>query len=86
MLELLKESWGKTDFALVVQAVVFTSIHVPALAHFGEASQALSGMASVLMMGLILGWLRERTGNLWMPSSAHLAFNTIYIISYTIGL
>jgi membrane protease YdiL (CAAX protease family) len=36
-------------------------------------------------VGLVLGWLYERTGSLWLPVVVHYAFNVIPLLGMTGG-
>jgi len=73
MVETLGESrrWS----IVIVAAIVFMFIH----ADFAtwEHWQALPGL---LVLGLVLGWLYERTGSLWPSILVHTGFNLLNIL------
>jgi membrane protease YdiL (CAAX protease family) len=51
--------------ANVVQATLFALVHVYPFRY-----------AHTFVLGLVLGWLRHRTGALWVPALVHLAINS----------
>lgn len=56
---------------VVVAAALFAVIHL------GAASW--NALPTLFVLGLILGWLYERTGSLWPPILLHAAFNAFNI-------
>lgn len=76
----LRESWGPWP-AIVLATVVFGAIHLPAI--IGEPSQQYATLVVIGLLGLVLGYLYERTGTIWVPAIAHGANNAvIFAIQY----
>lgn len=72
------KQWMSSDWALVMQALVFAVWHLGADTQFmgGDILQGLAlGIASHSMMGLALGIIFQRTRNLIAPSIVHVANN-----------
>lgn len=72
----LRESFSALG-AIGWSAVMFTLVHLPNLVAAPE-----SGVVSVpvwLVIGLVLGWLYERTGALLVPIAVHGLYNTIVL-------
>ncbi len=68
-LERLAGLRGRAWLVLVIQAVLFGLPH---------AYQGLGGMVVTAMVGLLLGWIRNRQrGNLWAAILAHAAVDTV---------
>ena len=68
----LKEAWDTTG-ALLVSAVIFSSVHILANAASGTVWTKLIPM--VALVGAMLAWAYLRTGNLWLPVGLHFAWN-----------
>ncbi len=65
--------------AIAVTALLFALVHwgaVPADARF-------SALPALLALGIALGWLMERTGNLIAPIAAHAAFNAVNLLLFS---
>ena len=56
--------------ALIVSSLLFASAHVEWI-----------HMALVLPIGLLLGWVRMRSGSLWPTIAAHIANNCVAVIA-----
>jgi membrane protease YdiL (CAAX protease family) len=72
----LKQSFSTTG-AIGWSAVLFTLVHLPNLVSNPEA-----GLVSIpvwLGIGLVLGWLYERTAALFVPIAVHGLYNTVVI-------
>lgn len=66
-----------TGGGLVAQALLFS---------LGHAYQGATGMASLFVVGLMLGWLYLRAGrNLWPAIAAHGLINTVSITLVYLG-
>ncbi len=63
--------WG----VVLLASLVFAMIHADL--NTGENWQALPGL---FVLGLILGWLYERTGSLWPSIIVHIGFNALNVI------
>lgn len=63
--------WG----VVIVAAFVFAMIHANTATW--ENWQALPGL---FVLGLVLGWLYERSGSLWPGIVLHMGFNTLNIV------
>lgn len=59
--------WG----VVFIAALVFVSIHVG-----GVSWQTLPGL---FVLGLVLGWLYERSGSLWPSIVVHIGFNALNV-------
>ncbi len=71
----LIQAWGKA-IGLVVMAVAFGLLHVPAL----EGSSPVTVVIALLFLtafGLLFGWVYLRTGSLWMPIGIHFAWDFV---------
>lgn len=82
----LRDSWGAWP-AIVLATVVFGAIHFPAI--IGDPSQQYATVLLTALLGLVLGYLYERTGTIWVPAIVHGANNAvIFAIQYAgaIGL
>jgi membrane protease YdiL (CAAX protease family) len=65
--------------ALVIASALFALVHwnaVPADARAGA-------LPALLMLGLLFGWLMERTGGLLAAVSAHAAFNAANLLLFS---
>ena len=72
------KQWMSSDWALVIQALVFAVWHLGADTQFmgGDILQGLAlGIASHSMLGLAVGIIFQRTRNLIAPSIVHVANN-----------
>ena len=85
---LLRRSYN-VDLVLLLQAAAFLVIHAPHRIWVGtttsDATLTIGGLASVFVMGWLLGWLRYRTGSLWMSTGCHLAYNSM-VLSFSFSL
>ncbi len=59
--------------AIIITSIVFAVPHMPSVAW-----QALPGL---VVVGLVLGWLYERTGSLLAPILVHMAFNGLMVLA-----
>ena len=59
---------GVRWLAIVVTSVLFALVH-----------GALWMMPPIFFLSLCLGYVYERTGNLWAPVTVHLAFNLVSV-------
>lgn len=58
--------------------VIFTAAALFSVVHLGATTwHALPGL---FVLGIVLGWLYERTGSLWPPVLVHAGFNAFNII------
>ncbi len=64
----LVERWGAVT-GIVVTSVLFGLFHI-------DPSQALPAIA----IGGWLGWLRHRSGSLWLPFAAHATNNFLFVV------
>ncbi|MFL5777843.1 MAG: CPBP family intramembrane glutamic endopeptidase [Chloroflexota bacterium] len=68
---------------MVRAALFFAFVHVLTIeaSSVGEGAQlALVGFATRIPVGLALGWLFVRRGNIWAPLGLHAAFNGILLV------
>lgn len=67
---------------LAVQAVIFLSIHIPGyVGVFGsDPVRLVRGFVVVFALGWLYGWLRHRSGSLWLPIVAHASYNLIGLL------
>jgi membrane protease YdiL (CAAX protease family) len=56
--------------ALILTAAIFSFIHLQ-----------FEGFLPRLLLGLVLGWLYWRTGNLWVPVIAHFFNNALQVVA-----
>ncbi len=68
----LKEAWDSTG-ALLVSGIIFGGMHVLANAAAGTNWTQLIPM--VALVGIMLAWAYMCTGNLWLPTGLHFAWN-----------
>ncbi len=72
----VERSWGVRP-AVWTTAVLFGAIHVPQL-RGGEPH-----VLAIFVVGLVLSWVRGRTGSLAPPYYMHLAYNTsLFVLLY----
>lgn len=73
----LKRAWGPWP-GIIGASALFGSLH-----YIGSGSGALAYVAFSFLLGCLLGYLYERTGNLVVPMVAHGGYNAaIYAIQY----
>ena len=73
----LRRSWGPWP-SIVGASALFGSLH-----YIGGGSGALAYVAFSFLLGILLGSLYERTGNLLVPAIAHGGYNAVlYAIQY----
>lgn len=76
----LRQSWGMWP-AIVSATVLFGLVHIPAIT--GGFGAQLSYALLVGILGLLLGYLYEYTGNILVPSLIHGAYNaTLFGLLY----
>lgn len=68
---LLKRAWGPWP-AIVGASALFGSLH-----YIGGGSGALAYVVFSFLLGILLGYVYERTGNLVVPALAHGVFNAV---------
>lgn len=74
---LLRRAWGPWP-AILGASALFGSLH-----YIGGGSGALAYVALSFLLGALLGYLYERTGNLVVPALAHGGYNAVlYAIQY----
>jgi membrane protease YdiL (CAAX protease family) len=71
---LLRRSWGPSA-AIAVASVLFGLVHWIALV--GSSGSRLPYVTVAALLGLVLGILYERSGNLTVPAVAHGLYNTV---------
>ena len=67
--QMMMKSTGKVWFSIIFTSLLFSAIH---FSYYGFLSRAA--------MGIVLGLLFARTGNLWVPILAHFMNNTIGVV------
>ena len=73
----LRRSWGPWP-SIVGASALFGSLH-----YIGGGGGALAYVAFSFLLGILLGYLYERTGNLLVPAVAHGGYNAVlYAIQY----
>lgn len=65
--------------AILVVALLFTAIH------FTPATPNFEVLPPLLLLALTLGYLYERTGNLWATITLHAIFNAVNTIAFITG-
>ncbi len=60
--------------AILLTGILFAILHLPSYFISGNFEQAI-GLPSLILIGLILGVIRVRTGNLWAVILAHTTWN-----------
>lgn len=70
----LRESWGVWP-AIIGATLLFGVIHIPAVS--GGVGGVVSYIVTVVVLGLLLGWLYERTQNIVVPSVIHGLNNAV---------
>ncbi len=68
-------------WAIIITSAFFAAFHIPVLA----AGAMASGLATLFLLALILGWLMQRTGRIAAPIAAHSLFNLVNLIFFWIG-
>lgn len=85
LFEFLRAEVKSVDYVLVLQALIYVVIHIPIEVRMaGGLSHSLvvvRGLATIFAMGWLYGWLRHSTGNLWMPTGAHIAYNALVMLA-----
>ncbi|MHB1457449.1 MAG: CPBP family intramembrane glutamic endopeptidase [Armatimonadota bacterium] len=72
LLEMLEKK-KTANKALFLQAIIFTLVRLVAIGING----APTNLFALPCIGLILGWMRQKTGNLWMSTGADMIINTM---------
>lgn len=77
LLTSLNSIWGNW-MALLVMSAVFGLFHLVAYSEGGLQSGTLVlAILLATLFGVLFGWVRLRTGSLWLPAALHLAWNFI---------
>jgi len=63
-------------WAVVVSAVIFGCAHLP------DFKFAWYPVPALVLLGLLLAWLRVRTGSIWPPITAHATNNFIAALAW----
>lgn len=79
LFRVLERSWG-TAASLAVQAVVFAVQHLSNVEQ-GSASDAITMLVSVSLLGLLWAGLFILTRNLWVVAAHHAAWNFTILLS-----
>lgn len=80
----LRQSWGVWP-AILTATVLFGLVHIPAIT--GGFGAQLSYALLVAVLGLLLGYLYEYTGNILVPSLIHGAYNaTLFGMLYLLEI
>jgi hypothetical protein len=69
--------------AIVLAALLFAVRHYTQMGLLWPAypwAAATAWVAVGLLFGLVLGWIYERTGSLWLPVAIHYLFNVVPFI------
>ena len=64
--------------SIAIASALFAAVHIPAL----TAGAMASGLTTLFALGVVLGWLMERTGRITAPIVAHALFNLINLILF----
>lgn len=70
----LKEAWDENG-AVFISAVIFAASHI--LATGASETNWLQFVPLLALPGLMLGWAYLRTGNLWLATGLHFAWNML---------
>lgn len=70
---LFRQATGNADIAVIVSAVVFSSIHMQ-----------FSGFIPRLVLGMLFGYMFYWSRNLWVPIVCHMIYNGYQIVLYYI--
>ena len=68
-------------WAIIITSAFFAAVHIPVLA----AGAMASGLATLFLLALILGWLMQRTGRIAAPIAAHSLFNLVNLMIFWFG-
>jgi membrane protease YdiL (CAAX protease family) len=71
---ILRRTWGST-VAIVLSSVLFGLVHLVAL--IGSSGSMLAYVTVAAVLGLVLGYLYERSRNLVVPAVVHGLYNTV---------
>ncbi len=69
----------QSQCGLLATSIIFGLFHCPSLKHISYGLWAVSA-------GLVLGWLYQITGNLWVPIMTHMVSNAISLIFLRYGV
>lgn len=72
--ELVSKKDSKTPIAIIVSSVVFGIGHIPGVMSMG-IGVILFKLFSTIGMGLYLGVIYKKTGNIWIPIIMHILIN-----------
>ncbi len=72
--------WG----AIIGSSAFFASVHV--FNFVGPPITVIAGTLMIGLLGMVEGYLYERTGKLWVPIIAHAAYNLILIVVSIISI
>jgi membrane protease YdiL (CAAX protease family) len=67
--------WGS-----LLPALYFTALHVLHVGTQGSMTLSPGGLPSALILGLMLAWMRERSGSVWPGVVAHNGFDTLLVV------
>jgi uncharacterized protein len=67
--------------ALLITSICFTVVHFPAFADFGHRTVVFNSLAVYVVMALILGWLRWRSGSIVVTTVAHTFSNLSIVVA-----
>ena len=70
----LRETWGAWP-AILLATVIFGVIHLPAIV--GDTGQQWATIALITLLGVVLGYLYERTQNVVVPALVHGVHNAV---------
>jgi uncharacterized protein len=71
--------WGS-----ILPALYCIALHVFHVGKQGAIAFSLGGLPSALILGLMLAWMRERSGSVWPGVVAHNGFNTLQVVGPTV--
>ena len=75
LLEMLEKRIKTANRVLLLQAIVFALIRWVTIGIDNDATTI--DLFALFCIGLILGWMRQKTGNLWMSTGASMIINTM---------
>jgi len=64
----------------LLPALYFMALHVLAVSPRGSLVVSLGGLPSAAILGLMLAWMRGRSGSVWPGIVAHNGFNTLQVV------
>jgi membrane protease YdiL (CAAX protease family) len=78
----LRDAWDKSG-ALLISAIIFGGAHV--LAAGAEETNWAQFIPMLALPGVMLGWAYLRTGNLWLATGLHFAWNLFQDDIFNLG-